>query len=79
MGLGGDVRQLHGLRGGLAFFGHEVRSFGGSGRTEEYRQSACPGASGPPALLVLLPWLVGQWVSFTGSLFESIPGLVTGL
>ena len=30
------------------------------------------------AVLVLLPWLVGQWVSFTGTLFESIPGLVTG-
>lgn len=30
------------------------------------------------AVLVLLPWLVGQWVSFTSTLFESIPGLVAG-
>ena len=28
------------------------------------------------ALLVLLPWLVGQWVAFTGPLIESIPGLI---
>jgi flagellar biosynthesis protein FliQ len=31
------------------------------------------------AVLVLLPWLVGQWVSFTGTLIDSIPGLVTGV
>ncbi len=31
------------------------------------------------AVLVLLPWLVSQWVSFTGTLIESIPGLISGL
>ncbi|MFO0950599.1 MAG: flagellar biosynthetic protein FliQ [Isosphaeraceae bacterium] len=30
------------------------------------------------ALLLLLPWLAGQWVGFTGPLVESIPRLVTG-
>lgn len=30
------------------------------------------------AVLVLLPWLLGQWVSFTGSLFDAIPGLIGG-
>ena len=30
------------------------------------------------AVLVLLPWLVAQWVGFTGPLIESIPGLVAG-
>jgi flagellar biosynthetic protein FliQ len=30
------------------------------------------------AVLVLLPWLVGQWVGFTGPLIESIPGLISG-
>jgi flagellar biosynthesis protein FliQ len=30
------------------------------------------------AVLVLLPWLIGQWVTFTGPLIESIPGLITG-
>jgi flagellar biosynthesis protein FliQ len=30
------------------------------------------------AVLVLLPWLVTQWVGFTGSLFEAIPGLIAG-
>ena len=31
------------------------------------------------AVLVLLPWLVSQWVSFTGALIEAIPGLVSGV
>ena len=30
------------------------------------------------AVLVLLPWLVGQWVSFAGVLIDAIPGLVGG-
>src|SRR5207302_3797666 len=30
------------------------------------------------AALVLLPWLVGEWLGFTGPLIESIPGLVAG-
>lgn len=30
------------------------------------------------AVLVLLPWMVGQWSSFTGSLIESIPALISG-
>jgi flagellar biosynthesis protein FliQ len=30
------------------------------------------------AVLLLLPWLVGQWVSFTGPLIESIPRLIAG-
>jgi flagellar biosynthetic protein FliQ len=30
------------------------------------------------AVLVLLPWLIGQWVTFTGPLIESIPGLIAG-
>ena len=30
------------------------------------------------AVLMLLPWLVGQWLGFTGPLIESIPGLVAG-
>ena len=30
------------------------------------------------SFLVLLPWLVSQWLSFTGSLIESIPTLITG-
>lgn len=30
------------------------------------------------AALVLLPWLVAQWVGFTGPLFEALPGLVAG-
>lgn len=30
------------------------------------------------ALLVLLPWLVGQWVGFAGSLIDALPGLVAG-
>jgi flagellar biosynthetic protein FliQ len=30
------------------------------------------------AALVLLPWLVGQWVGFAGPLIEAIPGLVAG-
>lgn len=29
-------------------------------------------------VLVLLPWLIGQWLGFTGPLIESIPGLVAG-
>ena len=28
------------------------------------------------AVLVLLPWLVGQWISFTGSLLDAIPSLL---
>lgn len=28
--------------------------------------------------LVLLPWLVSQWLSFAGPLIEAIPGLVAG-
>lgn len=30
------------------------------------------------AVLVLLPWLIGHWVGFTGTLIESIPSLVGG-
>lgn len=30
------------------------------------------------AVLVLLPWLVGQWVSFAGPLIDAIPGLIGG-
>ena len=30
------------------------------------------------AVLVLLPWLIGQWVGFTGPLIDSLPGLVAG-
>ena len=30
------------------------------------------------AVLALLPWLVGHWVAFTGSLLDSIPGLISG-
>lgn len=30
------------------------------------------------AALVLLPWLIGQWVAFTGPLIDSIPGLIGG-
>jgi flagellar biosynthesis protein FliQ len=29
-------------------------------------------------VLVLLPWLIAQWVGFTGSLIESLPQLLTG-
>ena len=29
-------------------------------------------------LLVLLPWLIAQWVGFTGPLIESIPMLIAG-
>lgn len=28
------------------------------------------------AVLALLPWLVGQWAEFTGTLFEAIPGML---
>lgn len=30
------------------------------------------------AVLALLPWLVGRWVSFTVPLIDAIPGLVAG-
>ncbi len=30
------------------------------------------------SFLVLLPWLIGRWVSFTTSLFDSLPTLLTG-
>jgi len=30
------------------------------------------------AVLALLPWLVGRWVSFTVPLIDAIPGLVSG-
>jgi flagellar biosynthesis protein FliQ len=30
------------------------------------------------AALVLLPWLIGRWVGFTGPLIESIPRLIGG-
>jgi flagellar biosynthetic protein FliQ len=30
------------------------------------------------AALVLLPWMVAQWVGFTGNLFDVIPSLITG-
>ncbi|GAC1469406.1 MAG: flagellar biosynthesis protein FliQ [Isosphaeraceae bacterium] len=29
-------------------------------------------------VLVLMPWLLGRWVSFAGPLIDSIPGLVAG-
>ena len=28
--------------------------------------------------LLLLPWLIGHWVAFTGPLIRSIPGLISG-
>jgi flagellar biosynthesis protein FliQ len=28
--------------------------------------------------LLLLPWLIGQWVGFAGPLIEAIPGLIAG-
>jgi flagellar biosynthetic protein FliQ len=28
-------------------------------------------------VLLLLPWLFGRWVAFTGPLIESIPGLIS--
>ena len=28
--------------------------------------------------LILLPWLIGQWVAFTGQIIRSIPGLISG-
>jgi flagellar biosynthesis protein FliQ len=30
------------------------------------------------AVLLLLPWLIGQWVGFAGPLIESIPALISG-
>ncbi len=30
------------------------------------------------AVLLLLPWLVGRWVGFTGNLIEAIPSLISG-
>ncbi len=30
------------------------------------------------AALILLPWLIGRWVGFTGPLIESIPRLIGG-
>ena len=30
------------------------------------------------AVLLLLPWLIAQWVGFTGSLIDSIPTLIAG-
>ena len=30
------------------------------------------------AVLMLLPWLVGHWVGFTGTLIETIPSLIVG-
>lgn len=29
-------------------------------------------------VLLLLPWLIGQWVGFTGPLIRSIPSLISG-
>ena len=29
-------------------------------------------------VLLLLPWLIGQWVGFTGPLIRSIPSLIAG-
>lgn len=31
------------------------------------------------AVLLLLPWMVGRWVGFTGNLIESIPRLISGV
>lgn len=30
------------------------------------------------AVLLLLPWLIGRWVAFTGPLIDSIPSLISG-
>jgi len=30
------------------------------------------------ALLLLLPWLIAQWVSFTGSMIDALPTLIAG-
>ena len=30
------------------------------------------------AVLVLLPWMIGRWVGFTGPMIESIPRLISG-
>ena len=30
------------------------------------------------AALVLLPWMIGQWVGFFGPLIDAIPGLISG-
>jgi flagellar biosynthesis protein FliQ len=30
------------------------------------------------ALLLLLPWLIGQWTGYTGSLIDAIPSLILG-
>jgi flagellar biosynthesis protein FliQ len=30
------------------------------------------------AVLLLLPWLIAQWVGFTGAMIDSIPRLIAG-